>query len=72
VNILALCLQQRYGIPAARVILVSDLLIMGVSLLLFGWPTVLWSAICVTLLGLILGRHYRPGGRSPVAAQQTA
>jgi len=71
-NILGLCLQRRYGIPAARVILVSDLLIMVLALLLYGWETVLWSALCVTLLGLILGRHYRPTTAAPVTSRQTA
>ncbi|WP_210396863.1 YitT family protein [Motiliproteus sediminis] len=71
-NILGLCLQQRWGVPAARVILATDLLIMSAALLLYGWQTVLWSAVCVTLLGVILGRHYRPQHRSSAASEQVA
>lgn len=70
VNILGLCLHKRYGIPAARVILLADLLIMAAALLLYGWETVLWSALCTTLLGLILGRHYRPA--APISGSQQA
>lgn len=66
VNILGLYLQQRHGIATARTIYAIDLLVMASSLLLHGWQVVLYSVVCVTVLGFILGRHFRPPPRSAV------
>ncbi|WP_207063704.1 YitT family protein [Motiliproteus sp. SC1-56] len=69
INILGLFAQQRFGVAASRVILATDLMIMLGSLLLFGWQVVLYSAVCVTVLGFTLGRHFKPAKRAPVEAR---
>ncbi len=65
INILGLFLAQRYGIATARTIFIADLLVMALSLLLFGWQIVLYSVICVAVLGFVLSRRVRPAPSAP-------
>lgn len=60
VNILGLYLQLAMGWPAARVILAIDILVMLLATLVYGWQSVIYSTLCATLMGLLLGRHFKP------------
>ncbi|SCK22250.1 YitT family protein [Vogesella sp. LIG4] len=60
INILALFLQDRYGIRAGKLQLGLDLLILGTSLLLVSWPALLGSILGAAALNMVIGFNHRP------------
>jgi len=66
-GILALVVQDRWGVPAGWTILVFDALVVLASLAVSGWSTVLLSALGAALLGVVIALNHRPG-RYAVAA----
>ena len=60
INIMALYLHHRTGIATAQAILVADILIMILSLISYPVIAVAYSALTVTLVGVLLGYHLSP------------
>ena len=59
-NILALYLQDRYGIRAGKLQLGLDLLILATSLLLVSWPALLGSILGAVAMNMVIGFNHRP------------
>ena len=60
VNILALYVQQRYGMRAGKLQFGFDLLVMAGALLVAGWPQLLGSLIGAAAMSLVIGFYHRP------------
>ncbi len=61
INILALYLQDRFGIRAGMFQMVVDGLILCVAFLLLPWPQVLLSVLGAASMNLIVTLSHRPG-----------
>lgn len=60
VNILALYLQERFGIRAGIVQMIVDVTIVIASLFLLNWVTLVASIIGAVLLNLIIAMNHKP------------
>ena len=61
VNILALFLQERFGIRAGYFQLAVDVVILGIALLVIPFDRALLSLLGAVVLNLIIGMNHRPG-----------
>lgn len=61
VHIIALLLQDRFGIRAGWSLMVFDVLVIAAALLVVPWPNVVLSAAGAVLLNLVLALNHRPG-----------
>lgn len=60
-NILAVYIQDRYGLRAGLVLLGADLAILVLALLLLDWQNVALSVLGAVVISLILTVNHRPG-----------
>lgn len=60
-GILALVVQDRWGVPAGWTMLAFDTAVVLASLGVSGWWTVLLSALGAALLGVVIALNHRPG-----------
>lgn len=67
VNILALFLEERFGIHAGKVMLCMDMLVALGALALFDMTQVLYSALSFVVLSSVLGRYHK---KAPLKRQQ--
>ncbi len=61
INVIALVVQDRWGIRAGWVQLAFDVLIIAAALLVVPWPNVVLSAVGAVVLNLVLAVNHRPG-----------
>ena len=60
-QIVALLLQDRWGLRAGWTLMGFDVLVIVAALLVVPWPNVLLSAAGAVLLNLVLALNHRPG-----------
>lgn len=60
-QIVALLLQDRWGLRAGWTLMGFDVLVIVAALLVVPWPSVLLSAAGAVLLNLVLALNHRPG-----------
>lgn len=60
-NILAVFLQERFGIRAGLFMLALDLAIMGAALAVLDWRQVALSMVGAVVINLVLAINHRPG-----------
>lgn len=61
INVIALVVQDRWGVRAGWVQLAFDVVIIAAALLVVPWTNVLLSAVGAVVLNLVLAINHRPG-----------
>lgn len=61
INIVALIVQDRWGLRAGWTQMIFDVIIVTAALLVVPWPNVLLSAAGAVVLNLVLAMNHRPG-----------
>ncbi|MGD6793264.1 YitT family protein [Metabacillus indicus] len=58
-NILCIFLEKKFGFNPGRTMLITDLMIVGSALLVFGPLQIVYSAIAIFVMTAILGRYHK-------------
>jgi uncharacterized membrane-anchored protein YitT (DUF2179 family) len=61
INIIALVVQERFGVRAGWTQMAFDVLIIASAVFVVPWPSVIMSAAGAVLLNLVLALNHRPG-----------